>query len=163
MPAKNASTPAASAPVTSPRAYTKKIAAPTAPVSASQIERRPASQRSLAAPKARRGAAPPARGPGAGGPAAVLAEREAHLLDAHRDAALVPGEDVDDGLAERGIGDAPADAGHEQEEQERGERRRGGRGDEADGAERQAAEKALARAQAVGQAPARQREEQAAQ
>ena len=50
-------------------------------------------------------------------------ERQPHLLDAHGHAALVRREDVHDALAERGIDHAPADARHEQAEEEAGEGR----------------------------------------
>jgi hypothetical protein len=72
----------------------------------------------------------------------------------------VDGEEIHDGLAERGIDDAPADAGEEQAEEEGREARRERADGEARGADQQAAEQARPRAQPVGEPPARQREQE---
>jgi len=67
-------------------------------------------------------------------------EGEPHLLDAHRHAALVRREEVHDGLAERGIDDAPSRAGQEQADEERAEAGRQGAGRESHRADDQSAE-----------------------
>jgi len=88
------------------------------------------------------------------------AQREAHLLHAHRDAALARREDVHDGLAERGIHHAPARAGHE-EAREKGEEAGGERGGEQPGrGQGEPAEEGGAHPEAVGEPAAGQREEQ---
>jgi hypothetical protein len=88
------------------------------------------------------------------------AQRQPHLLDAHCDAALADGEEVDDGAAQRGIDDAPADAGHEQAGEELGKARRPRARRQPGGAQRQAAQEALPHPEPVGQPPARQRQEE---
>src|SRR5947209_713501 len=90
------------------------------------------------------------------------AQGEPHLLDAHRDAALVSREEIHDGLAERGIDDAPTDAGQEQAQEERREARRQRADREPRRADDQSPEQARPRAQTVGEPSARQREEEAA-
>ena len=90
------------------------------------------------------------------------AQRESHLLDAHRDAALAHRKHVHDGAAERGIDHAPADAGHDQAAEKEGKAGRERGGEQPCRADREPTEQARAHADPVGEPAPGQREEQPA-
>ena len=90
------------------------------------------------------------------------AQRESHLLDPHRDAALAHREHVHDGAAEGGIDHAPADAGHDQAAEKEGEAGRERGGEQARRADGEPTEEARAHADPVGEPAAGKREEQPA-